>query len=78
MSTYTLHQLPDGTGAVIERESPLGPVISGQAGFSVADVAKAIRLSTADESPELQDWQHLTLTQESAAFVAASYPVVVG
>jgi len=77
-TTYTLRQLPDGTGVVVARDGCLGPVIGGHAGFSTADVAEAIRLSDAGESPELQDWQHLELTQAAAEFVAATYPAVVG
>ena len=74
---YTLRRLPDGTGAVIATDGHTGPVIGGQAGFSIEDVAEAIRLHEDGESAELADWHHLTLTQESAEFVAASYPAVV-
>ena len=74
---YTLRQLPDGTGAVIATDSRTGRVLEGQAGFSSVDVAEAIRLHGSGESANLADWRHLTLTQESAEFVAASYPAVV-
>lgn len=76
-TTYTLRMLPNGGGAVIATDSRTGRVLEGQAGFSIEDVAEAIRLHEDGESAELADWRHLTLTQESAEFVAASYPAVV-
>lgn len=78
LRSYTLHRLPDGSGVVVCRRGPLGPVIGGQAGFYPDDVDEAIQQEAAGGEVHLSEWGHLEITQPAAEFVAASYPAVAG
>lgn len=71
-SRYTLHRVDTGAYAVVVRDIT-GTAITGHAGYTHNDVLRAL----ADENPiDLRDWTFLELTPESAAYVAATFPVV--
>lgn len=69
---HTLHQLPDGSVVVVQWEGKTP--VSAQAGFNGHDFATAVMEEVASGSMHLDQWEHLTLTPEAAAYVAATYP----
>jgi hypothetical protein len=69
---YTLHALPDGAYAIVARDIT-GTAITGQAGFTQRDYEDAQQ----DDYFDLSGWEFLAITPEAAAYVAATFPVVL-
>jgi len=72
---WTLHALEDGAGVVVAHGAR-GRILGGHAGFQATDVAAAHARIAAGEGANLQDWAFLSLTPESAAYAAATFPMV--
>ena len=74
---YTLHQLPNGVGVIVQRADIIGEIIGGQAGFDPAAVDAGIEAHDTEGSAHLSDWLCLEITPEAAAYVFATYPAII-